>query len=148
MANRTKLTRDARERFLKALRRNGGNITKAARSIRMSRAYLYEVRQANPEFGRQWDEAVTEGIDTIEGEAFRRAVKGTLKPVYYRGMRVDTVREYSDRLLERILAAKKPEYRDGPAVTVNQQNVVMLEHERKERLKRGLEAFGATVSDN
>ena len=58
--------------------------------------------------------------DLLEDEAWRRGVEGDERAVYNkRGMRVDTVRYYSDRLLEKLLAANLPEkYKERVEQTV------------------------------
>jgi hypothetical protein len=112
MANRTKLTRNAREKFLAALR-EVPNVSRAARLIGMSRRYMYEVREVDAEFAQEWDDAVEVGCDAIEEEAHRRAAKGTLKPVFYKGMPVGFYVEYSDTLMLAMLKAHRPEkYRE------------------------------------
>lgn len=57
-----------------------------------------------------------------EDELFRRAVEGTEEPVYHLGKQVDTVRKYSDRLLELLLKSNDPEkYSDKHQVAVSGQ---------------------------
>jgi hypothetical protein len=58
--------------------------------------------------------------DLLEDEAWRRGVEGDERAVYNkRGIRVDTVRYYSDRLLEKLLAANLPEkYKERVEQTV------------------------------
>lgn len=60
-----------------------------------------------------------------EAEAHRRAVKGWKEPVYYKGIECGTIRRFSDRLLELLLKADNPKYRDqGQQVNV-QTNLLM-----------------------
>lgn len=50
-------------------------------------------------------------LDSLENEARRRAVNGVEKGVYFQGERVGTEKEYSDRLLDKLLtAADKEKY--------------------------------------
>lgn len=50
-------------------------------------------------------------LDSLETEARRRAVNGVEKGVYFQGERVGTEKEYSDRLLDKLLtAADKEKY--------------------------------------
>jgi hypothetical protein len=123
MANRTKFTSSAREKFLGSLRA-GDTITAAARRVLMSRRGVYDHREADPAFAAEWDQAVDEGVEVLEQEAKRRAVEGVVKPIV-QGGRVVTdelgfpveVREYSDKLLEMLLKAKKPAvYRDNATI--------------------------------
>lgn len=61
---------------------------------------------------RDFDEAVKSamevGYGALEAEAIRRAKDGVVKPVFYRGIAVDSIREYSDTLLLALLKAYKP----------------------------------------
>jgi hypothetical protein len=52
-------------------------------------------------------------VEALEQEADRRGVEGIDKPVYYKGEKVDTIREYSDNLLMFRLKKLRPEYRDN-----------------------------------
>jgi hypothetical protein len=114
----TGLTPEKRGRFL-ALLRDGHTVKHAAAAIRLSRQALYVHRADEAGFKADWDAAVEEGTEALEQEARRRAVDGTLKPVYYQGAKVGTVREYSDTLLIFLLKGRKPAvYRDNVKHTV------------------------------
>ena len=63
-----------KDRFVEALRA-GVSPGKAARAAGISRARAYDWRDEDPAFDRAWVEAVAEGIDKLEDEAFRRAVR-------------------------------------------------------------------------
>lgn len=108
MANRTKLTPEKEEEFLGELRK-GLTVSGAAKVIKVVRQTCYEHRANSPEFATAWDEAIEEGTDYLEDEARRRAAKGTLKPVFYKGEKCGTIREYSDTLLIFLLKARRPE---------------------------------------
>lgn len=56
-----------------------------------------------------WNDAEQEAADALEREAWRRAVEGTDKPVTYQGQITATYKEYSDRMLEMLLKAHRPE---------------------------------------
>lgn len=108
MANNSKLTPRRRERFLAALREQP-NVTRAARAVNVTRRATYNWREADEQFAQEWDDAIQEGCDRLEEEAWRRAHDGVEEGVYYQGDKVDTVRRYSDRLMERLLEAHRPE---------------------------------------
>ena len=95
------------EAFVEALRL-GASIAKAARAAGYSRASIYEWRQADEAFRAAWEEALEEGTDRLEDEAFRRAHDGVPKPVFYKGDRIATVQEYSDTLTIFLLKARRP----------------------------------------
>lgn len=129
--------------FLKWLAKRG-NVADACRKVDIARSWIYEVRNADPDFAAAWDEALTEGTELLEGEAFRRAKEGVPEPVYYQGERVGFVRKYSDTLLIFLLKAHKPEkYRetvrnehsgpDGGAIEID-NNGGLSDEERTERI--------------
>jgi len=108
----TFFTDERRIRFLTVLERTG-NVMAAAKAARVNRSTAYDERERNKEFADAWKEAVEAAIEGMELEAHRRAVKGTLKPVFYKGDQCGKIREYSDTLLIFMLKAHKPEkYRD------------------------------------
>jgi hypothetical protein len=107
MANRPKRT-IARVRFLDVLRETC-NVSEAAKAAGIGRRTAYEWRDDNPEFAAAWHEAEQEAADRLEREAWRRGVEGVDKPVIHKGMITDTYLEYSDRMLELLLKAHRPE---------------------------------------
>lgn len=104
--------KDWPEIFLDKLRK-APNITTAARAAGITRQAAYLKRETDLDFAAAWDEALLSAIENAEGEMYRRAVKGTIKPIFQNGARVGSVREYSDTLLIFMLKAHKPEiYRE------------------------------------
>ncbi len=80
----------------------GNTVTSAARAIGVSRQAAYQYRDVDAGFKQAWDNAIEEGLDTLEDEAIRRAKKS------------------SDLLLIFMLKAKRPEiYRETIEVNVN-----------------------------
>jgi hypothetical protein len=108
MANVTKVTPEKVAAFLDALS-DTANVSAAAKKVRVSRGHMYRLRDEDIEFAAAWDEAVKLGTAALEDEAVRRAKDGTLKPVFYRGEKVGTIREYSDTLLIFLLKARDPD---------------------------------------
>lgn len=108
MANRAKRTDAREEKFLTVLRETC-NVTEAARAAGIGRRTAYEWRDGDEAFRDKWDEAEQEAADRLEREAWRRAVEGVEKPVTFQGAITDTYREYSDRMLEMLLKAHRPE---------------------------------------
>jgi len=61
-----------------------------------------------------WERSMERFRDGLEEEMHRRAVQGIDKPVFFKGKKVATVKEYSDRLLEVSLKGNRPEkFRDN-----------------------------------
>ena len=110
-------TQRARALFLAELTKRGV-VTDACRAVGVGRQTVYDWRKADEVFATEWDDAVTQAIETAEAEAYRRAVEGVDEPVFGRVGRdqdgeVGVIRKYSDALLTTILKANKPEkYRE------------------------------------
>ena len=80
--------------FLDALAQHG-NVSRAARTARISRVHLYRERREDPTFAQAWGDALAIGLDSLEDVANVRARKG------------------SDTLIIFLLKAHRPEkYRD------------------------------------
>ena len=104
-------TRLKREAFLAAYAQLG-NITAAAKAAGIERKTHY-LWLRDRRYKRAAEEAEAQATERMEQEAWRRAVVGADKPVYWRGVKVDTVKEYSDVLLIFLLKARRPErYRE------------------------------------
>ena len=107
------LTSQEKQKFLRKLVTTAGNVTKAAQAIRISRNTAYDHKKANADFAQAWNDVIEAVADQMEQEVFRRAVKGVLEPIYYKGQMVAKIRKFSDRLLEFGLKGKRPEvYRE------------------------------------
>jgi len=113
MANRTKWTEEKRADFLEALKETG-TVVKAASRVDMSTTRLYELRAEDDDLKKDWDEAQKIGdgvlLQGMEKECDRRAMKGTAKPVFYKGKAIGFVREYSDTLLMFRMKKLNPAY--------------------------------------
>ena len=102
----------SRSAFLEAFEQTG-MISRACEEIGISRQTAYAERQRNEDFAVEWHEVEERVTETMEREAYRRAVEGVTEPVVSAGKHVTDVQSYSDRLLEFMLKARRPEkYRD------------------------------------
>ena len=129
MANRSKRTDTRENTFLDVLRRTC-NVTEAARAAGVGRRTAYEWREADSAFASAWHDAEQEAADALEREAWRRAVEGTDKPVTFQGKITDTHKEYSDRMLELLLKAHRPEkFKDRVANEHSGPNGTPIQHE-------------------
>lgn len=105
-------SRQLKKVFLEKFRSHG-NVTWAARDTGIHRTLVYDWQEKDDEFAHAFRAAEIEATETMEQEAYRRAVHGTEKPVYQSGALVGTVQEYSDTLLIFMLKARAPEkYRE------------------------------------
>ena len=75
-----------------------GNVTLAARGAGVNRQNAYRARSRSKKFRRQWDEALDQAVDLLDGEARRRAT-GMKKDVWYAGRVVGTENVYDSALL-------------------------------------------------
>ena len=105
------------------------NITKAAKAAGYTRQRVYQIRDEDPDFAKLWDDALAQSLDTAEGELYRRAVRGVVKPVYQGGVEVGKIREYSDTLMIFLLKAHKPEvYREVTRNELTGKNGGPIQH--------------------
>ena len=110
---RTPKKRNWKGAFLEALA-NSGNVRLSCRAARIGRQTAYDARYKSKVFAERWDRAIEEATDGLEAEAWRRAAKGTQRPVFYKGEQCGAIQEYSDTLLIFLLKANRPEkYRDN-----------------------------------
>lgn len=109
----TRETTDQRRKIFLAELAAHGRVATAARAAGLDRSDTYKSRDRDPEFAKQWDDALEMFIDSLEGAARLRAVEGTEKGVWHQGALVGTERQYSDSLLLAMLRAKRSrEYGD------------------------------------
>lgn len=125
MAGR-KFTRKRRRTFLDKLAASG-NISAAAAAAGLSRSRLYELRETDPEFALQWEDAEFRFLDSAANEEARRALVGdervTIRETtkqYKDGTIVterveERTKVKSDRLLAHLLDRRHPEFRRAAA---------------------------------
>ena len=74
-------------------------------------------------FPKRFNMASLRYQETLDAEIDRRGVEGIDKPIYYKGEKVDTIKEYSDNLLMFRRKKLDPSYRDNYTPTVNPQDI-------------------------
>lgn len=112
-------TEHGKKRFLDAFAKCG-NVSEAARQARIRRPNVYDWQEHDPAFLLAYREAEIASKAVVEMEIRRRAVVGWNEPVYQGGVKVGTVRKFSDLLLIFLAKRLMPEYRDKVTVDVNQ----------------------------
>lgn len=101
-----------RTRFLEGFRKYHV-IGRAARYAGITRRQVYRWIESSEKFAAEFEDVKKEVIEQLEIEADRRAVAGVNKPVFYKGRKVSSIREYSDTLLMFRLKGLAPErYRE------------------------------------
>lgn len=98
-----------------------GSITATCKARKISRQTFYDWQKSDPEFKRVFENEARPMITTLlEDEAYRRAMKGVPKGIYYKGEKVAIEHEYSDTLLTTLLRANCPErYKNVVDTTIN-----------------------------
>jgi len=130
--SRPEITAGRKKAFLAALAKSG-NIGVACRESRVPRPTQNDWREKDPEFQAKFLEALNAAADGLEEEARIRAAVGWEEPVIHMGQVqyvrnpqtgelvlnddfepiILTIKKKSDRLLEVMLKAKRPEYRNS-----------------------------------
>lgn len=112
--------------FLSSLRRYG-IVTAACEAAKVDRSTVYDRRDRDAAFAVAWDEALEMASDRLELEARRRAERGVLKPIHYKGARIGYMREYSDTLMALMLKASKPDkFGDKMTIRIDPEQAVLL----------------------
>ncbi|WP_281302154.1 MULTISPECIES: hypothetical protein [unclassified Iodidimonas] len=96
-----------RRLFLDALR-DSANVSASARHAGIARRDVYRLRAKDTAFRDEWDHALEEALDALEGELRRRAVHGVEKPVFYAGKPCGKIISYSDQLGMFLLRSRRP----------------------------------------
>lgn len=71
-------------------------VANAAKLARIDYRQVWRVRESDAEFAQAWDDAMEQGIDRAEQEAFRRAVVGFEEPVIDKGRLAYRYERYVD----------------------------------------------------
>jgi len=96
-----------------------GTILKAAKAANIDRKTHYNWLKTNPEYAEFFERAKEDYLEKLEAEADRRAVEGTLRPVFHQGEECGQIREFSDTLLIFRLKCLAPEkYRENQRSTL------------------------------
>lgn len=122
---------NSKKKFLEVYAETG-RLTFAAECAHACGQTVREHLAKDPEFAAAFEDAKQQFGDKLQAEINRRALEGVDEPVYnFRTNElVDTVKKYSDRLLE--LASKRyvPEYRDKTTdININQPGVLVVTSE-------------------
>lgn len=107
-----------------------GRVDLATKQLGVGYQYPYFWAKTDDKFKADWHDARAVVGQRVEDGAYRRAVTGTLKPVYQRGMLVGTVREWSDSLTITLLKGLKPEvYRERVDLQSSGKDGGPIQHE-------------------
>lgn len=122
-------TPERKARFLEVLEETASPKAAAA-AVGIVRSTAFYHRANDLEFRKQWEAAVEVALDALLEEAYRRSVVGHDEPLVHQGRlstvtdpvtgeeRVQTIRKYSDRLMEVLLKWRYPQMADRLSVKV------------------------------
>ena len=104
-----------------------GNITTSCAAAGWCRKSAYHHRDADPQFKELWEEALEVAVELLEAQARSLAIKGVDEPVFQNGILVGHKRRYSEKMLEILLKAHRPEkYRDNLKVEADIKGGVLV----------------------
>lgn len=101
-------TKEKQEQFL-VLYSAFGVISRCASMIGVTYSMVDQARKKDKEFLKLFNRAKEIAADTVEAEVFERAVTGWKEPVFYKGEIVGEITKKSDRMLELLAKAVRPE---------------------------------------
>lgn len=104
-----------------------GTVWRGCQAAQISRTQVYKWLKNDAVFAEAFTVAEAEFADRLEDAILGRATRGVQKGIYYKGKRIDTVTEYSDRLGELAMKAHKPEkYREHVDLNANVTGGVLV----------------------
>lgn len=136
-----RINEDSKLRFLEELAKHGG-IMRAAEKAEIAYNSLLNHRKKCPLFDSAVLRAQKRFGESLESEAYRRAVEGTKRPVYYKGEVVGHILEFSDRMLELLLKKNVPEFREKVTADVNIRGGVLVVNAEAKDVNAWLEKHG------
>jgi hypothetical protein len=117
--------------FLKAMEETA-SVRRACKLAKIPRRTVYDWREKDEEFEKDFQKSRIIAADALEDEAVRRAHEGILKPVFQGGKKVGTIREYSDTLMVLLLKGNLPErYKDRFSGELSGQGGGPIKHQHK-----------------
>ena len=113
-----RIERGELELFAERYATNGFNFQAAAKSIGRDPKAVRRHLKTDEWFAEAFEEAKAEMRDAARAEIVRRAIDGVERNVYFQGVLLETVRDYSDSLLALMAKAILPEYREQSQIDV------------------------------
>lgn len=93
-------------KFLKNLALSS-HVSASARAAGVAVSTVYNWRERDPEFLREWMRSLAAGYELLEMDLLDRARNGVEKPVFHEGQQVATVKHYNDGIGIKLLLAHK-----------------------------------------
>lgn len=127
--------------FLEELAKHGG-ITRAAETAKIAESSLLNHRKKDIAFDKAVLRSIKRFGEHLEKEAYRRAVEGVKRPVYYKGEVVGHILEFSDRMLELLLKKNIPDFREKVSVDATIRGGVLVVNAEAKDVNEWLKKHG------
>lgn len=115
----TEFTPEKISLFLDGVIKFGGNVSRAARAVGITRQGVWKKEKNDKDFAAALAEAKELGVKVLEDEAIRRAHDGVAEPIFHRGVQCGTVQKYSDTLMIFLLKGAMPDkYKERSETTL------------------------------
>ncbi|MGB5724782.1 MAG: hypothetical protein WBM39_10225 [Parasphingorhabdus sp.] len=93
-------------KFLKGLA-TSSHVANSAKTAGVAVSTVYNWRNRDPEFLREWMRALAAGYELLEMDLLDRARNGVEKPIFHEGKQIATVKQYNDGIGVKLLLAHK-----------------------------------------
>ena len=103
-----KFDAERRAKFLDGLRQ-AYSVSRAAKNAGIGYQTAHNLRNADPDFAREWKFAYDEGTDKLEDIGLIWVEHGRIQEEYHENGRLASRRVYSDKMLICLLQARRPE---------------------------------------
>ncbi|RDC60999.1 hypothetical protein HME9302_02216 [Alteripontixanthobacter maritimus] len=135
---------DWRDDFLAALAETS-NVKGAARKAGVNTAKVYKARRNEPEFAREWQDALAEGYDNLEMDLLHRLREGELE-----GGKTKARRKFDNAISFRLLTAHRDAVGRQKAIRSNEDEDAILDSiDRKlEAMRQRDKAVQDMLKDN
>lgn len=134
-----------RSAYLKVLSQTG-NRQLACEACNIKPRFIKDLEARDEDFAAEVAEAKEQAKERLEGEAYRRAVIGVEEPVFQGGIRVGTVRKYSDGLLGKLLEANDPRFSSRVRMTGEKGGPIEVKHDLANLSDEELHALETLIS--
>lgn len=148
------VTKERKNQFLRSFVKTG-SLSRSAKEVGINVRSHYYWLENDPKYVKRYKAAEIQVVDILVQEARRRAVFGTKKPVFYKGVQCGNIREFSDVLLifllkaydpERFRDPVKPQETDGELTSAIVQRLATVVAEAKTGTAGATEPDGGTGS--
>lgn len=135
--------RDVKKRIFLLALSESPNRTRAAALAGVHPTTAKNWMNNDPVFMAAYEVAWQSGLDALEDEVVRRGQEGTTRPVFFKGQKVGSIREYSDGQVQFMLRGHRSEtYRDRQELNVTNDQTVAdrLSAARRRKVEHEVEA--------